>query len=101
MYVNVSFAESLRKNRRRYNPLKPDSILEHSLPDDRLRRLYQDDDWDNLSAGHPHTVTVRSIEVPYVVFENEDDVTTDTPDLLDARLKTTLGRLWDLWRARQ
>jgi hypothetical protein len=100
LYVNVSFAESLRKNRRRFNPQKPDSILEHGLPDEKLKRLYQDDDWDKLSAAHPEFVTVGSIQVPYVVFENEDDVTTDTPDLLAARLETTLGQLWELWRAR-
>jgi hypothetical protein len=100
LYVNVSFAESLRKNRRRFNPQKPDSILEHSLPDEKLKRLYQDDDWHTLSAGQRHVVTVRSIEVPYVVFDNEDDVTTDTPDLLAARLKTTLGQLWALRHAR-
>jgi len=99
MYVRVSFAESLRKNRRRFNPNKPDSILEHSLPEEKLKRLYGEDDWDALSAGNPEFVTVRSIGVPYVVFENEDDVTTDTPDLLAARLETTLGRLWELWRA--
>jgi hypothetical protein len=99
MYVNVSFAESLRKNRRRFNPEKPDSILEHSLPDEKLKRLYRDDDWEDFCGGHPHTVTVRSIDVPYVVFENEDDVTTDTPDLLATRLKTTLGRLWELRNA--
>ncbi len=27
LYLNVSFEESLRKNRKRYNPLQPDSIL--------------------------------------------------------------------------
>jgi hypothetical protein len=100
LYVKVSFAESLRKNRRRFNPDKPDSILEHSLPDEKLKRLYQEDDWDALCAGHPKFVTVRSIRVPYAVFENEDDVTTDTADLLAARLETTLGRLWELWRER-
>jgi hypothetical protein len=31
LYVDVSYEESLRKNRKRSNPEKPDSILEHSL----------------------------------------------------------------------
>jgi len=100
LYVNVSFAESLRKNRRRFNPEKPDSILEHSLPDDKLKRLYEDDDWDALTASDPDFVSVGAVQVPYVVFENDDDVTTDTPELLAARLEATLGRLWGLWRAR-
>ena len=99
VYVRVSFEESLRKNRRRFNPQRPDSILEHSLPDEKLRRLYGDDDWAVLSAGHPEFLSLRSRCVPYAVFENEDDVTTNTPDLLAARLEAVLGRLWELRRA--
>jgi hypothetical protein len=98
VYVNVPFEESLRKNRLRFNPNKPESILEHSLPDEKLTRLYRDDDWTVLTAGDPEAITVRSIRVPYVVFENADDVTTGKPDLLGARLETVLDRLWDLRR---
>lgn len=100
VYVRVSFEESLRKNRRRFNPERPDSILEHSLPDDKLRRLYADDDWATFTAGDPDFLSVRSMRVPYTVFENEDDVTTDKPDLLAARLEEVLGRLWELQLAR-
>jgi hypothetical protein len=100
VYVRVSFEESLRKNRRRFNPERPDSILEHSLPDEKLARLYRDDDWATLSAGDADFLAVRSIRVPYVVFENEDDVTTGRPDLLAARLEAALARLWELQRAR-
>jgi len=101
MYVHVPFEESLRKNRRRFNPERPDSILEHALPDEKLRRVYQHDDWTTFSADDPEFLTVRSIRVPYVVFENEDDVTTGAPDRLSTRLETTLERLWKLQRARQ
>jgi len=100
VYVRVSYEESLRKNRRRYNPERPHSILEHSLPDEKMARLYRDDDWDTFSAGDGGSLGVRSIRVPYVVFENEDDVTTGQPDRLADRLEAVLGRLWDLWRAR-
>ena len=100
VHVRVSFEESLRKNRRRFNPERPDSILEHALPDEKLARDYRDDDWDTFSAGDAEFLTVRSIRVPYVVFENEDDVTTGKPKLLRARLETVLGRLWELQRAR-
>jgi hypothetical protein len=93
VYVRVSFEESLRKNRRRYNPERPHSILEHALPDEKLTRLYRDDDWDTFSAGDREYLAVRSMRVPYVVFENEDDVTTGKPDLLAARLEEVLGRL--------
>lgn len=96
MYVNVSFEESLRKNRRRFNPERPDSILEHGLPDEKMERLYREVDWEDFSAGDPHNLRVRDANVPYVVFENEDDVTTNTPDLLAARLEDTLSRLMKL-----
>ena len=100
VYVNVSFKESLRKNRRRFNPERPDSILEHALSDEKLARLYGSDDWVTFSAGDSNFLTVGDIRLPYVVFENEDDVTTGKPDLLAARLQVVLGRLWELQRAR-
>jgi hypothetical protein len=96
VYVSVPFEESLRKNRRRFNPDRPESILEHALPDAKLTRLYRDDDWCEFTAHDRERVSVRSVSVPYVVFENADDVTTNKPDLLDARLHDTLGRLWEL-----
>jgi hypothetical protein len=96
IYVNVPFEESLRKNRRRYNPNKPESILEHGLPDEKLARLYRDDDWRTLTAEHPEIITVRSTQVPYVAFENADDVTTGKPNLLGQRLEQVFGRLWKL-----
>lgn len=96
LYVNVPFAESLRKNRRRFNPDRPDSILQHGLSDEKMERLYKEDDWAELAPGEDGFVAVNSQHVPYAVFENEDDVTTNKPDRLAARLEATLGRLWEL-----
>ncbi len=96
LYVSVSFAESLRKNRRRFNPDRPDSILEHGLSDEKLERLYRDDDWLELAPGPGGYLEINGQSIPYAVFENEDDVTTGKPDQLAARLATTLDRLWDL-----
>jgi hypothetical protein len=94
LYVRVSFAESLRKNRRRFNPNKPDSILEHGLPDAKLERLYRLDDWDELTRSDPDYLTIRNIKAPYAVFENEDDVTTGKPDRLAVRLEAACQKLW-------
>ncbi len=94
VYVRVSFEESLRKNRRRFNPDRPDTILEHGLPDDRLEQLYKDDDWDEFSKSDAEFVNIRNMDVPYAVFENGDDVTTNTPALLAERLEKVLARLW-------
>jgi hypothetical protein len=94
VYVKVSFDESLRKNRRRFNPAQPHSILEHSLPDDKMERLYREDDWSLLAGGESGTLSLGTHERPYVVFDNRDDVTTTGGELLGKRLEVVLGRLW-------
>jgi hypothetical protein len=98
LYLNVSYEESLRKNRRRFNPNRPHSILEHGLPDAKLERLYKESDWAQVSATHPHYLTIQGQQVPYAVFENEDDVTTGRGEALGQRLEETLGRLWALYQ---
>lgn len=95
MYIDVSYEESLRKNRRRFNPERPDSILEHGLPDEKLERLYKEIDWEEITAGHPEAVPIKGHTVPYAVFHNEPEV-TDKPDLLGQTLEEVFGKLWDL-----
>jgi len=97
LYVNVTFEESMRKNRRRFNPERPDSILEHSLPDAKLERLYKEVDWQEVSAGSPDYLTVKGIQVPYVVFENMPEKTDDFAKLAPA-LEDILQRLWQLYK---
>lgn len=94
LYVQVSFEESLRKNRARYNPGRPDSILEHGLPDDKMEKLYKHDDWAELIAADPRRVQVGKLGLPYAVFENDDDVTSGRGPALGARLEEVLARLW-------
>jgi len=96
LYVRVSYEESRRKNRKRFNPRRPDSILEHSLSDEKLERIYQDDDWEAFTSGHPERIEVQGLRLPYVVFENEDDVTTGGGGPLLTRLEQALGKLWRL-----
>jgi hypothetical protein len=96
LYIDVSFEESLRKNRRRFNPEKPHSILEHGLPDEKMDKLYRDSDWKEFSAGDESFLDVRGIKIPYSVFRNEDDVTTPGGEALGSRLEEALGRLWEL-----
>jgi hypothetical protein len=98
MYVRVPFEESLRKNKRRFNPNKPDSILEHGIPDEKMERLYRDDDWAAVAPGDSGCLSVRGQSVPYVVFPNEDDITTGKPDRLARRLESVLDKLWELYR---
>ena len=97
VYVRVPFEESLRKNRRRFNPDKPDSILEHGLTDEKMERLYRNDDWVAVAPGASGRLSVRGQSVPYAVFPNEDDVTTGKADQLAVRLESVLGKLWELY----
>ena len=95
LYIDVSWEESLRKNRKRANPKRPDSILEHSVPDEKLTRLYKESDWAEFSADHPRVIPINGVNVPYAVFANHDDVTTGRGDALGQRLEETLGKLWE------
>jgi hypothetical protein len=96
LYLKVSYAESARKNRERYNPRRPDSILEHGLSAEKLARLYEQDDWDEFTHSDPHYIHVRERLVPYTIFENEDDVTTSGGETLFTRLEQSLRILWAL-----
>lgn len=97
LYLDVSYSESLRKNRARFNPNKPDSILEHGLPDKKLERLYKEVDWHELVKDDPAYVMIQGVKVPYVVFENEDDVTTARGEAMGDRLEARLQTLWQRW----
>jgi len=98
MYIDVPFEESLRKNRRRFNPDKPDSILEHGLSDEKLTRLYKDSDWQVLSSTNPEYLQLGNNSVPYAIFSNNDDVTTGTNPALGPRLEETLTSLWERYQ---
>lgn len=99
LYINVSYAESLRKNRRRFNPNRPDSILEHGLSDEKMERLYAEVDWQELSGGKASgALPIQGMEVPFVVFENEDDVTTPGGEALGSRLESALQELWKRYK---
>jgi len=95
LYVNVSWEESLRKNRKRFNPEKPDSILEHSLPPEKLSRLYRETDWNELSAQFSDKIQIGQTLIPCATFENEDDITTENGNELGKRLESVFNELWD------
>jgi hypothetical protein len=96
----VPWEESLRKNRARFNPERPDSILEHGLPDAKLEKLYRHVDWEEITSQPKGTLTIQGIAVPFVVFDNEDDVTTAQGAALGERLAQVLDDLWGLYQAK-
>lgn len=95
LYIQVSYAESLRKNRRRFNPERPDSILEHGLSNEKMEKLYREVDWEELVHGQMQgCLEIQGYRVPFVVFENEDDLTTPGGEPLGKRLEERLSVLW-------
>jgi hypothetical protein len=100
LYVHVSYEESLRKNRKRMNVERPDSILQHSLPDRKMETLYRDDDWVDFTAQDPRDILVRGIRIPYGVMDNEDDITTTGGEALAERLTESFDRLWSHWKTK-
>lgn len=98
LYLDVSWEESLRKNRARFNPDKPDSILEHGLSDAKMESLYRFSDWEEIIADQPEEIIIQDVPVPYIVFENEDDVTSQGGDILSSRLEERLKTLFAKYR---
>ncbi len=94
LYVDVPWEESLRKNRKRFNPDKPDSILEHGLSDEKMQRLYAETDWHELTASNPHAVTIDNCSVPYAVFDNHNDLTSKINAEFESVLENTIDLLW-------
>jgi hypothetical protein len=93
IYIKVSYEESVRKNRRRARTGMEDSILYHSLPDEKMEFYYKTNDWEAIAAKDPRRVDVRGHRIPYAVFENEPEKTLD-PRLIGKELERVTGELW-------
>lgn len=94
VYIDVSYAESVRKNRRRFRPERADSVLYHSLPDDKMEFYYRTNDWATLAGSATSgRIPVQGFQVPFAVFPNEPE-RTDDPAKLGPALEEVLGRLW-------
>ena len=93
LYINVTWEESLMKNRRRYNPDKPDSILEHGLEDLKLEKLYKESDWAEFISPDNDFLHVGNHKVPYGIFENMPEK-TDDPAKIGPHLEEVLKTVW-------
>jgi len=94
LYVDVPFEESLRKNQARFNPDKPDSILQHALSDEKLTSLYQEIDWEKVTCQDANYIPIQGVQVPFVVLDNRQDLTTHPGKALQKALEEKLGTLW-------
>jgi hypothetical protein len=97
MYIRVDYEESVRKNRRRARKGEEDSILYHSLPDEKMEFYYRTNDWDQLEAKNPDCIEVSGHRVPYAVFENMPEKTMD-PISIGAELERVTSKLWTMKR---
>ncbi|MBS4028204.1 MAG: hypothetical protein KGZ58_06130 [Ignavibacteriales bacterium] len=95
LYIKVSYEESVRKNRRRAKPGMEDSILYHSLPDEKMEFYYKTNDWEKLAAKNPDFIEVKGFKIPYAAFENEPEKTLDK-NLIAQELERTTSKLWNL-----
>jgi hypothetical protein len=99
MYIRVDYEESVRKNRRRARKGEEDSILYHSLPNDKMEVYYRTNDWEALESKDPKYIEVREHRIPYAVFENMPEKTLD-PNLMGMELERVTARLWEINRVR-
>ncbi len=94
-YLHVSYEESLRKNRLRARKGQEDSILFHSLPDEKMEYYYKINDWEKLTRRDPDVIHINGIAMPYATFKNEPDLTTPGGELLGRALEATFRELWE------
>ncbi len=99
LYVDVPWEESLRKNRRRFNPDKPHSILEHGLPDEKLERLYKEVDWEEFVADCNDYLTIKNIKVPFITLHNIPEI-TNSDEKMKPVLQDHFTQLWRLYQAK-
>jgi hypothetical protein len=95
IYIKVPYEESVRKNRRRAKPGQEDSILYHSLPDEKMEFYYKTNDWEKLEANDPNFIEVKGHKIPYAVFENMPEKTHD-PKLISKELERVTQKIWSL-----
>lgn len=92
VYVKVPYEVSVARNRRRARPGMEDSILYHSLPDEKMEFYYKVDDWESLTGGDDQGyVKVRGREIPFTNFVNDPEQTDDAAKL-GPFLASTLSR---------
>lgn len=96
VYISVSYNESVRKNRRRFKPELADSILYHSLPDDKMEYYYKVNDWEKLTENKPSGyLNIKNYKVPFAVLYNEPEV-TDSDQKLGPALQKVFEELHKL-----
>jgi len=98
LYLSVSYKESLRRNRHRYDRAHRDGLLTHSVPEEEMARTYQEDDWAELASKEAGYLTIRGYRVPYIAVPNEPEPKTFGD--FSRRFWPALEELFWLWKNR-
>ncbi len=98
VYLQVSYEESLRRNRTRYDHENKGGILTHSVPEEEMARTYREDDWEVLAPEEAGYLEVQGIRVPYVTVYNEPEPHSVAD--FSRRFQPALEELFDLWKNR-
>ncbi len=97
LYVEVSHAESVRRNEARYQEKLRHSILAHRTPDHDMERFYSEDDWFDITGNRREGyITVDGIQVPFITLHNEPEI--KDPQGLAYRYAPALTKLMGLRR---
>lgn len=95
LYIQVSFAESYRRNDARYRRGQEKSILFHKVPDRDMYGYFRDNDWETMTGGAPDGwLQIAGVRVPFVSMPNEPE--SADPAVLRDRYGRALRRLRDL-----
>jgi len=63
-----------------------------------MESLNKSSDWDEIIAGQSDNIQIQGIPVPYIIFENEDDVTSQGGEILSSRLQDRLSKLYQKYQ---
>lgn len=95
LYIEVSHAESVRRNNARYEEKLKHSILAHKTPDEDMKRFYSEDDWPQLTdSKREGLLEINGVRVPFVTLHNEPEI--KDPVQLAERYAPALARLMEL-----
>lgn len=99
LYTSVSFAESCRKNTKRYEEKKQHSILAHKVDDELMEKYYNTDDWKGLTNNkETGMLVINNIKIPFTSVSNEPESTD--PKVLDERYSKKLTKLFEVYNGK-
>jgi len=95
LYIDVSFAESCRRNDARFEEAQKNSVLFHKVPDKDMYEYFIENDWSDMTGGlHHGFIQIKETAIPFVTMLNEPESTD--PTVLNERYGNALEILWDL-----